>query len=52
MLAHGLLLEAEGATDRRGRVRISTVLVRSAEDEAGAPSDDDAGRANDEKETV
>ncbi|MGC5023626.1 hemolysin family protein [Tsukamurella sp. DT100] len=47
--AHGLLLEAEGATDRRGRVRISTVLVRSADGEEAAPSDDDA-TANDEKE--
>lgn len=47
--AHGLLLEAEGATDRRGRVRISTVLVRSAETEGAAPSDDDA-TADDEKE--
>ncbi len=53
--AHGLLLEAEGATDRRGRVRISTVLVREAEAEEAAPSDDEAagdGTNSDEKEPV
>ncbi|GAB3128188.1 hemolysin family protein [Tsukamurella serpentis] len=48
--AHGLLLEAEGSTNRRGRMRITTVLVRRAEDEGAAPSDDDA--ADDEKESV
>ena len=48
--AHGLLLEAEGATDRRGRVRISTVLVHSAEADDAAPSGPAPTDADDEKE--
>ncbi|WP_019204103.1 hemolysin family protein [Tsukamurella sp. 1534] len=47
--AHGLVLEAEGATNRRGRMRITTVLVRRAEDGNGEPED---GADDEEKETA
>ncbi|MET9329301.1 hemolysin family protein [Tsukamurella sp. NPDC003166] len=47
--AHGLLLEAEGTTNRRGRLRITTVLVRRVPPE---PESSDDGAAGDEKESA
>ena len=47
--AHGLILVAEGGTDARGRVRVSTVLVeKSPEPESGDDSTDDDRDENDD----
>ncbi|GAA1079079.1 hemolysin family protein [Tsukamurella spumae] len=45
--AHGLMLEAEGTTNRRGRMRITTVLVHRLVPE---PESSDDGAATDERE--
>ncbi|GAB3208114.1 hemolysin family protein [Nocardia tengchongensis] len=50
-IVHGLQLKGEGGADTRGRMRIHTVVVRSAQEKTKSePADQDPGGAHDDGE--
>ncbi|GAA4388961.1 hemolysin family protein [Tsukamurella soli] len=47
VVSHGLHLTAEGGTDRRGRMRLTTVLARRESEPDGADTDEDPAKIAD-----